>query len=119
MGGAGGVGAGWEARMGAASGGCWAPGPQSKPLPSCGVLVGGRFPGSWPMRATACLQLPGPRGCRLLPPTPGPMLPGGAGRSGSAHGDAPWQTGSGTGVQDRTLRGAGGWGGDPGPVDKL
>lgn len=33
MGGAGGVGTGWEERMGAVSGGCRAPGPQSKPLP--------------------------------------------------------------------------------------
>lgn len=30
--------------------GCWAPGPQGKPLPSCGVLAGGRFPGSCLMR---------------------------------------------------------------------
>lgn len=40
MGGASGVGIGWEERMGVMSRSCWAPGPQSKPLPSCGLLAG-------------------------------------------------------------------------------
>lgn len=89
MGGASGVGMGWEEKMGAMS---RAPGPQSKPLPSCGLLAGGGFSGSCPVRAIACLQLPGPQVHRLLPPMPGSALPGRPGRSGSTNGDAHWQT---------------------------
>ena len=94
MGGASGVGMGWEERMGAVS---RAPGPQSKPLPSCGLLAGGGFSGSCPVRAVACLQLPGPQVYRLLPPMPGSALPGRPGRSGSTNGDAHWQTGCSAG----------------------
>lgn len=59
MGGAGGVGVGWRERMGALSRGCWAPGPQSKPLPSCGVLVGDE--------GRCMLATPGPAGIQVAP----------------------------------------------------
>lgn len=67
MGGARGIGVGWEERVGAVSGGCQIPAPQSKLLPSCRNLVGGRFPGSYPVSPIVCSWLPGQRGSRLRP----------------------------------------------------
>lgn len=45
----------------------------------------------------ACLRIPGQQVCRLLPPTPGSALLGGARRAGSTDGDAHWQTAFSTG----------------------
>lgn len=44
--------------MGAVSRGYWAPGPQGKPHPSRGVLVGGRFLSSCLMRALHACKPP-------------------------------------------------------------